>query len=259
MAWALRFQGVGDAMATALGSSMATIERAGAPWLAIDCGSEGLTAYLAHYGSPPPALFVTHTHLDHVSGFERLFVANYFDPARRGRTPVYVPATVLPLLHERVGGFPNVLAEGGANLWDAFRVIPVGDAFWHDGVRLEPFAVRHHWPRTAYGLRLRGSLAYTGDTRPIPELLATFADAGEVVAHDCALQGTPSHAGIDDLEREYPPALLSRCVLYHYASDAAGDAMRARGHRVARPGDVVALPDPHEAPDTIAARREAGR
>ena len=28
----------------------------------------------------------------------------------------------------------TVLAEGGANFWDAFQVIPVGDAFWHDGV-----------------------------------------------------------------------------------------------------------------------------
>src|SRR5690606_141036 len=91
MAWALRFQGVGSASAVALGSPMATIERDGAPWLAIDCGAEGLTAYMAHYGAPPPAMFVTHVHLDHVAGFERLFVANYFDPARRGRMPLYVP------------------------------------------------------------------------------------------------------------------------------------------------------------------------
>ena len=60
------------------------IERDGAPWLTIDCGGEGLTAYLAHYGDTPRALFVTHTHLDHVAGFERLFVASYFDEARRG-------------------------------------------------------------------------------------------------------------------------------------------------------------------------------
>src|SRR5690606_8088526 len=139
MAWTLRFQGVGNASAVALGSPMATIERDGAPWLVIDCGGEGLTAYLAHYGAPPPAMFVTHVHLDHVAGFERLFVANYFDLARRGRMPLYVPVDVLPLLHRRVADYPNALAEGGANFWDAFRVVPVGDAFWHDGVRLEVF------------------------------------------------------------------------------------------------------------------------
>ena len=87
-------------------------------------------------------------------------------------------------------------------------MIPVGAAFWHDGVRLDVFPTRHHWPDTGFGLRLRGSVVWTGDTRPIPEMLAKFADAGELVAHDCALHGNPSHSGIDDLEREYPRELL---------------------------------------------------
>ncbi|HEY9541985.1 MAG TPA: MBL fold metallo-hydrolase [Luteimonas sp.] len=244
MAWSLRFHGVGNASAVELGSPMATIERDGAPWLTIDCGAEGLTAYLAHYGQAPRALFITHVHMDHVAGFERLFVADYFDAARRGKTRLYVPATVVPLLHRRVGDYPNVLAEGGANFWDAFQLVPVGDAFWHEGVRLEVFPVRHHWPETAYGLRLRGSLAWSGDTRPIPEVLAKHADAGELIAHDCALHGNPSHSGIDDLEREYPAQLLDRCILYHYAGVADGQALAGRGHRVATPGEVVALSDP---------------
>ncbi|NUO74961.1 MAG: MBL fold metallo-hydrolase [Lysobacter sp.] len=241
MSWHLRLHGVGNASAVELGSAMATIERDGAPWLTIDCGGEGLTAYLAHYGEPPRALFVTHTHLDHVAGFERLFVASYFDPQRRGRVKLYVPAPVVPLLHQRVGDYPNALAEGGVNFWDAFQVIPVGASFWHEGVRLEVFATRHHWPDTAFGLRLRGSVVWTGDTRPIPEALAKYADAGELIAHDCALHGNPSHSGIEDLEREYPRELLARCLLYHYASAAEGDTLAARGYRVGRPGECVAL------------------
>lgn len=244
MGWALRFLGVGNASAVELGSANATIERDGRPWLTIDCGAEGLSAYLKQYGSMPQAVFVTHTHLDHVGGFERLFVATWFDPARRGKTKLYVPATVVPLLHQRVGSYPNALAEGGVNFWDAFQVIPVGTSFWHEGVRLEVFPVRHHWPETAYGLRLQGSLVWTGDTRPIPEMLASAADAGEIVAHDCSLHGNPSHSGIDDLEREYPPELLKRCLLYHYASTDDGRALQARGHRVATQGEVVALPEP---------------
>ena len=243
-AWTLRLHGVGNASAVELGSAMATIERAGRPWLTIDCGGEGLSAYQQHYGGMPGALFMTHAHLDHVAGFERLFVASYFDPAKRGETRLYVPVALLPLLHRRVASYPNVLAEGGANFWDAFRVVPVGDHFWHDGLRLEVFPTRHHWPDTSFGLRLRGSLAWTGDTRPIPEMLAKFADAGELVAHDCALHGNPSHSGLDDLEREYPRELLARCLLYHYASADEGEAMAARGHRVARPGEVVALNEP---------------
>jgi ribonuclease BN (tRNA processing enzyme) len=244
MAWQLRLHGVGNASAVELGSAMATIERDGAPWLTIDCGGEGLTAYMAHYGQTPQALFVTHTHLDHVAGFERLFVSTYFDETRRGKVRVYVPATVVPLLHQRVGDYPNALAEGGVNFWDAFQVIPVGDAFWHDGVRMEVFPTRHHWPETAYGLRLHGSMVWTGDTRPIPEMLARFADAGELIAHDCALHGNPSHSGIDDLEREYPSALLDRCLLYHYGNREEGEILTARGYRVAHPGQVVPLREP---------------
>ena len=84
---------------------------------------------------------------------------------------------------------------------------------------------------------------WTGDTRPIPEMLAKHADAGELIAHDCALEGNPSHSGIDDLEREYAPALLQRCLLYHYASAAEGEVLAARGYRVGRPGERVALRD----------------
>ena len=242
--WNLRLLGVGNAAAVELGSAMATIERNGAPWLTIDCGGEGLTAYQHAYAGMPMALFMTHAHMDHIGGFERLFVDSWFDQRRRGQVRLYVPVTLLPLLHQRVASYPNALAEGGVNFWDAFRVIPVSDHFWHDGVRLEVFPVRHHWPDTAFGVRLRGSLVWTGDTRPIPEMLAKFADADELIAHDCALEGNPSHSGIDDLEREYPPALLARCLLYHYASAEDGEALRARGHRVAAPGERVPLRTP---------------
>ena len=245
MSWSLHFLGVGNSQAAVrLGSASAVLRRDDAPVLMVDCGQEALTAYQDAYGAMPDALFITHVHMDHVAGLERLFFATYFDPARRGKVRLYVPVGVLPHLQSRVADYPGVIAEGDANWWDAFQLVPVTRGFWHAGQWYDVFPVRHHLPDTAFGLRLPGSVVWTGDTRPIPEMLARFADAGELVAHDCALHGNPSHSGIDDLEREYPPALLSRCVLYHYASEADAEALRALGHRVARAGDVLALADP---------------
>ena len=181
--WSLRLHGVGNASAVELGSAMASIERDGRPWLTIDCGAEGLTAYEALYGGPPDALFVTHVHLDHVAGFERLFVSSYFDPARRGKVRLYVPAPVVPLLQRRVGDYPNVLAEGGANFWDAFQLVPVSDAFWHDGVRLELFPVRHHSPRTSHVLlrvldEVRPSLLLVEGPEDATPLIDVMLDPG---------------------------------------------------------------------------------
>lgn len=242
--YALRFLGVGNASAVELGASSVVIERDGAPLLLVDCGQEALTAYLDRYGEPPHAVFITHTHMDHVAGMERLFVRLYFDEARRGRCKLYVPATLVPWLQQRVADYPGVLAEGGVNYWDAFQLIPHRRGFWHGGLWFDVFPARHHEPDTAFGIALRGSLVYTGDTRPIPEMLARYTDASSLLAHDCGLVGNPSHSGIDDLEREYPRELLQRAVLYHYGSAADGDALQARGYRVARPGDAFALAAP---------------
>ena len=100
--WNLRLHGVGNASAVELGSAMATIERAGQPWLTIDCGGEGLTAFEREYRAMPRALFMTHAHMDHIAGFERLFVSSWFNSALRGEVRLYVPVTLLTLLHQRV-------------------------------------------------------------------------------------------------------------------------------------------------------------
>ncbi|MBN8481773.1 MAG: MBL fold metallo-hydrolase [Xanthomonadales bacterium] len=238
---ALRFLGVGSADAVALGSSSAAIERDGVPLLMIDCGPDALTAWLEHYREAPPAIYLTHAHMDHVGGLERLFFRAYFDDRLRGRIRLYTHAALVPVLQSRVADYPQVLAEGGANFWDAFHVVPVSRGFWHAGLWFDVFPTRHHAPGTSFGLALRGSVVWTGDTRPIPEMLDVFAAHGEVVAHDCILVGNPSHSGIEDIEREYPAQLRSRLVLYHYGSTAEGEALAARGYRVARRNDAIAL------------------
>jgi ribonuclease BN (tRNA processing enzyme) len=244
MSWSPNFLGTGSAQAVELGSASAVIERDGRPLLLIDCGPDTLTRYLERYGDDPTAIYLTHVHMDHVGGLERLFYRHYFDPARRGSCRLFVPVELLPFLQERVANYPSVIAEGGANFWDAFRLIAVGRGFWLDGVWFDSFAVRHHRPRTAFGLGLRGCVVYTGDTRPIGELLASFGTGSELVAHDCGLVGNPSHTGLDDLEREYDAALRARLLLYHVGSAAHAAAMRARGARVAEAGTRYDLADP---------------
>lgn len=244
MSWGLRFLGVGGAQATELGSSSAVLEQDGLPLLMIDCGAEALTAYLDHYGAVPQALFITHTHFDHVAGLERLFFKVWFDERLRGRVRLYVPAGLLPWLQARVADYPGVLAEGGVNYWDAFSLVPHQRGFWHAGLWFDCFPTRHHAPGTSFGLALAGSFIYTGDTRPIPEQLQALQRGGELICHDCGLHGNPSHTGVDDIEREYPEALREALLLYHYGSAADGEALRARGFRVALAGELHALAEP---------------
>ena len=136
-----------------------------------------------------------------------------------------------------------MIAEGDANFWDAFVLVPCSRGFWHAGLWFDVFSTRHHAPMTSFGLALRGAFAWTGDTRPVPEMLAHYAPSPTVIAHDCALHGNPSHTGVDDVEREYNDDIRKRLMLYHYGSADDGKALTARGHRIANAGDVVALPD----------------
>lgn len=241
MNWHLHFLGVGAAHATELGASAAVLERAGEPMLLIDCGPGTLDRYTASYGTLPDAVFITHTHMDHVAELEQLFIRLWFDPARRGRMRLFTHAALVPWLQTRVADYPGALAEGGVNFWEAFQLVPCSRGFWLDGCWFDVFATRHHVPGTSYGLALDGSFVYTGDTRPIPEVLARHAGGAALVAHDCGLVGNPSHTGIDDVAREYPEALQRQLLLYHYGSVADGDALAARGFRVAMPGQRVAL------------------
>jgi ribonuclease BN (tRNA processing enzyme) len=244
MSWSLHFLGTGAANAVELGSSSAVLERNGEPLLLIDCGPDTLDRYVAAYGCMPHALYLTHTHMDHVGGMERLFTRLWFDERLRGQTRIFTHAALVPWLQTRVADYPGVLAEGGVNFWEAFRLVPCSRGFWLDGYWFDVFATRHHRPGTSFGLALAGSFAFTGDTRPISEMLAQFAGRDEVIAHDCGLVGNPSHTGLDDIEREYDAALRSRLALYHYGSAADGATLAAKGYRVAITGERVALPEP---------------
>lgn len=242
MHMALRFLGVGNAQALALGNSAAVLEIGEVPRLLIDCGPTVPDAYQRQYGvQVPEAIFITHNHIDHIGGLETLFYRLACTNGQLRRVQLYVPAAIIERLHEQLGNDPMRLAEGGVNFWDCFQLIPVSDHFWHAGELFDVFAVQHHAYRSAFGLRLAGQFLYSGDTRPIPEVLARFADGREPVFHDCALQGNPSHTGLGDLAKFYTAEQCRRLVLYHYESAFAGEQLRARGYRVAVKGQLFEL------------------
>lgn len=244
MTYSLRFLGTGAAEASSLGNASAVLECDGKPLLQIDCGPDSVPRFLQTYGHAPEAIYLTHVHLDHVGGLESLFSRIWFGEPRLPPPRLFVHAALVPLLQGRIADYPGVAAEGGANFWDAFRLTPCSRGFWHGERWFDVFPTRHHRPGTSFGIALRGCFTYTGDTRPIAESLAVMAEAGGPIAHDCTVHGNPSHTGLDDLQREYAPALRERLLLYHYATPQDADQLRASGLRVVVPGEVVPLPHP---------------
>ncbi len=239
----LMFVGAGDSGSTGLGNACAALLRDGVPMLGIDYGFSAHQAWQKSFGGWPPALFLTHAHLDHVGGLEALFYELAVGP-RNDQAPfvrLYCAPVLIPVLQQRLAALPSMLAEGGMNFWDVFQLVPVADSFWHEGLRFRVFPNRHHEPGQSFGLALSGRFFYSGDTRPIPEWVNALASQGEPIFHDVALRPNPSHTGLEDLSREYSPAQLTRMIAYHLDSEESCRRVEAAGLRVARPGDVFSL------------------
>ena len=239
--YCMHFLGTGSGGELSMGCSAAVLERNRKPLLLIDCGPGTLNAWQKTYGDLPPAIYITHCHLDHIADLEILTVLIRL--TRSAPVPLYVPVNLIPLLHQRLATYPGAMAEGGHNFWQSFQLLPVTECFTLGSLTFRIHPTRHHAPGFSFALHLPGFFFYSGDTRPIPEILHHQLSGAETIFHDCGTTPNPSHTGLADLEREYQPEVRQHLVLYHYANEEAAATMEAAGYRVARPGSRYPLPE----------------
>lgn len=239
---AVKFLGVGGASQQGIGHASAVVE-VGDKKLLIDCGPGTLHRFVEQYACLPDAIFLTHCHLDHVGDFENFFIRCLFSNPQGVRPKVFVPSAIVHLLQLRVASYPSPLAEGGTNFWDPFQLMPVLDTFYFAGVVFHVDAVRHHAPNTAFGLGVKDTFFYTGDTRPIPELVNQISPQTKIF-HDCTTVGNPSHTGIEDVLREYTREKLEQMSFYHYTTEEDVAVFRQHELDVILPNDRFVLDIP---------------
>ena len=243
----LFFIGVGSAFAeTHFQTNLLIIK--GDQHLLVDFGATGQRALLETAGLKPTDIeyvLPTHSHADHIGGFECLALMNRY-VGRRFMNKPKLKMVVTPE-YQRIlwdyslrGGLEwNEADEADEDsgekltLADFFEVI-TPDWKTHQpreiwavdvgGIKLQMFRTKHipegegGWADSfvSYGLLIDGKVFYSADTRFDPDLINLYADQAEVMFQDVQFFPGAVHAPLEDL-KTLPDAVKAKMMLVHYA------------------------------------------
>jgi hypothetical protein len=253
--------GTGDAFSRRYGQTNALVE-AGPIRLMIDFGSlapmrlEEMGRSLAEITH----VVVSHIHADHIGGLEELAFLSHFVHNRK--VVLLTPPDLRHLLweHSLRGGLEMVADENGepvhCELETFFHLHEMQEGWQQVGpISIHPFKTDHVPGKDSWGFIVRDEesghqMIFGCDTRVChPELMQEPISedfASGPIFHDCRLSGggaSTIHVPLSDIR--YPQAVQERIVLVHYGDNLKHhmDAIREAGLKVARPDEIIKLPD----------------
>ena len=242
----IHFLGTGDAFGSGGRLQTATLLRAEAGSVLVDCGPSALAALRAQEIDPAEidAIVLTHLHGDHFGGVPFLLMDAHY-ASRRTRPLVIAgpPGTADAVARAHEIFFPGtgVLPFRFPVHW---AVLEAGAAVAAGPCRVTAFPVAHSTATPCFGLRVQmggRTIAFSGDTE-WTETLLPIADAADVFVCECYGVDTapPHHLNYAALDAARPRLACRRMLLTHM-----GDAMlshaAALGLDTARDGMVIEL------------------
>lgn len=229
--------------------------------LLIDCGSDArfsLPGIGLCRASDIDAVYVTHTHADHIGGLEWLALSCRYGAVRK-QPRLIIPGPLHPQLwNNSLSGGLMVTEEGPVTLDDYFVVTPVADTnrFTWEGIEFSLIPVVHvdggSQRMISYGLFFRAALGgvYISSDAKFDSKLCerSYIKDATIIFHDCetgAKSGVHSH--YEDL-RTLPESLRQKMWLYHYSPGCLPDARAEQFLGFVQRGQIFELGDPNREP-----------
>lgn len=208
----------------------------------IDTATDLRSQALTHGIERVDAILYTHSHADHILGFDEV---RRFNVLAGGVLPAYGDAATLSDLKRVFSyAFADTPPVGGGVPEIALRV--VSDVFELGGLPCVPVPI-WHGPRPILGYRL-GSFAYLTDCSKIPESsFALLADLDVLVLSALRHRPHPTHFSLEEAITAASRVGARRTYLTHMCHDVGHAATSARlpaGVELAYDGLLLQVPDP---------------